>query len=88
MNGVGGKLVFGHASRAGVRAINQNIAVNSERFILAATREHIEIVVQRSEVVASDRSARADVQIIQSGADSSTTMATLWPFRRYFPLRF
>jgi hypothetical protein len=53
-----GRDVFQHIETEDVRLINQNIAVNSERFVMGPNQAQLESVVRRSESTGMDPSPR------------------------------
>lgn len=71
-------------SKEGVRIINQNVAVNSERFIMGPIREQLEHVIARSNTAAPDPAPRTVVEAIQSDRDSALYRFNFWPRRQYF----
>jgi len=73
-----------NASKEGARIINQNVAVNSERFIMGPSREQLEHVIARSNTEATDPAPRTVVEAIQSGRDSALYRFNFWPRRSYF----
>jgi Protein of unknown function (DUF4238) len=75
---------YRNASKEEVRIINQNIAVNSERFIMGASREQLERVVSRSGTVAIDPAPRTAVDVVHRDCDSGLIRFNFWPRRRYF----
>ena len=76
--------VYSNASKENVRVINQNIAVNSERFIMGPSREQLEHVIARSKTAATYRGPRTVVEAIQSDGDSALYRFNFWPRRSYF----
>lgn len=71
-------------SKEAVRIINQNVAVNSERFIMGPSREQLEHVIARSNTTTTDSVPRTVVEAIQSDRDSALYQFNFWPRRRYF----
>jgi hypothetical protein len=67
-----------------VRLINQNIAVNSERFIMGPSRTQIEHVIARSRTMEPAPSARVAVEAVQSDADGALYRVSFWPNGREF----
>lgn len=74
------------ASKYEVRIINQNTAVNSERFIMGRDRDQLEYVVCRSKTDKVDAVPRTTVRIIPENETSTVIGMSFWPFRRYFYL--
>jgi hypothetical protein len=68
-----------------VRAINQNIAANSSRFIMGPVREQLERIVVRSSSIEMDLKPRFTLQTVQQDDDGSLQMLSQNP-RRYFYL--
>ena len=66
-----------------VRIVNQNIAANSERFIMGPSREQLEYVVLRSASASMEDTQRFVVETVQSDNDSALQMMSAQP-RRYF----
>jgi hypothetical protein len=66
-----------------VRIVNQNLAANSERFIMGASRAQLENIVSRSGCTEMEAIPRFTVETIQSDEDGSTQMISAQP-RRYF----
>jgi hypothetical protein len=73
-----------NTSKEGVRLINQNVAVNSERFIMGPSREQLEDVIARSKTAATDPVPRTVVEAVESDRDSVLYRLNFWPRRRYF----
>jgi hypothetical protein len=84
MGEVGYGVKYENASKEDVRIINQNIAVNSERFIMGPNRTQMEYVVQRSKTAVPDASPRTTVEIVRQTSDDGLIKFTLWPRRDYF----
>jgi hypothetical protein len=75
---------YRNASKEEVRVINQNIAVNSERFVMGPSREQLEHVVARSGTTSLDRAARTAVDVVRRDRDSGLIRFTFWLQRSYF----
>jgi hypothetical protein len=75
---------FISTSKSDVLLINQNVAVNSERFIIGPNKTQLESVITRSGTAAPDTNVRATVEIVMADADESLTTMTFWPIRNYF----
>ncbi len=73
-----------NASKEGVRIINQNLAVNSERFIMGPSREQLEHVIARSKTATTSPTPRTVVEAVESDQDSALYRLNLWPRRSYF----
>jgi hypothetical protein len=69
-----------------VRIINQNIAANSERFIMGPSRVQLENVVSRSGCTEMETMPRFTVQTVKSDEDGAIQMLSAQP-RRYFYLK-
>jgi hypothetical protein len=74
---------FRKIDREAVRIINQNIAVNSERFIMGPSRVQLESVVARSGTAAMESTPRFIVETVQSDDDGALQKLSTQP-RRYF----
>jgi hypothetical protein len=68
-----------------VRAINQNVAANSSRFVMGADKEQLERTIVRSSSVEMDSKPRFTLETVQQDDHGSTQMAVQNP-RRYFYL--
>jgi Protein of unknown function (DUF4238) len=66
-----------------VRIVNQNIAANSERFIMGPSRVQLENVVSRSGTAAMEDTPRLIVETVESDDNSALQMLVAQP-RRYF----
>lgn len=66
-----------------VRIVNQNIAANSERFIMGPSRVQLENIVSRSGCTDMETIPRFTIETVQSDEDSSLQMISAQP-RRYF----
>ena len=75
---------YSNASKESVRVINQNVAVNSERFIMGPSREQLEHVIARSGTAETYPGPRTVVEAIQSDDDSALYRFNFWPRRSYF----
>jgi hypothetical protein len=69
-----------------VRAINQNIAANSSRFIMGPVREQLERIAVRSSSTEMDSKPRFTLETVQQDDDGSLQKVTQNP-RRYFYLK-
>lgn len=67
-----------------VRIINQNLAVNSERFIMGPSREQLEHVVSRSGTQAMPVLPRTMSHVVETDRDRGLIGFTFWPNRIYF----
>lgn len=86
MEGRGWATKFISITKSDVRLVNQNIAVNSERFIIGPYKTQLERIIARSGTAAPDPNARATVEMVMADADESLTKMTFWPIRKYFYL--
>ena len=82
----GDGLRFGFCTRAGTRAINQNIAIASERFVIGPSKLQLDHLVESSRTALPDPLPRATVELIEKSIDGSIVMMTLWPRCRQMPL--
>jgi hypothetical protein len=82
---VGPSFRYRDADRQTVRIINQNIAANSERFIIGPDVEQLKTVVARSGSAAMDATPRFTLESTGVNDDGSYQMLTQNP-RRYFYL--
>jgi hypothetical protein len=71
-------------NRAEARVVNQNIAVNSERFIMGPNRPQLEHVIGRSDTIRPPAELRHTVETIQTDGDGSLIGFNFWPRRNYF----
>jgi len=78
------KFSYSGASKEDVRIINQNIAMNSERFIMGPSQGQLEHVIARSGTATTDPAPRTVVEAVQSDADSALYRFNFWPRRSYF----
>jgi hypothetical protein len=72
------------ATREEVRIINQNTAVNSERFIMGPSRPQLEHIIARSGTHSLDPVPRNSVEVVTRDSESSLLSMTFWPRRTYF----
>jgi hypothetical protein len=83
-----GKQDFGFShlqiSKEEVRIINQNVAVNSERFIMGPTARQLRHVIARSGTESLDSNPRTTLSIVQNDNGGSLFRTTFWPIRKYF----
>jgi hypothetical protein len=66
-----------------VRIVNQNVAANSERFIIGPSRVQLENIVSRSGSATMESTPRFTVETVQSDEDSALQKISSHP-RRYF----
>ena len=66
-----------------VRIVNQNLAANSERFIMGASRVQLENIVLRSGCTGMETIPRVTLETTQSDENGSIQMLSTQP-RRYF----
>jgi hypothetical protein len=71
-------------SKEEVRIINQNIAVNSERFIMGRALTQLQHIIARSGTQEIHPNPRTTLAIVESDEDSSLFRCTFWPVRKYF----
>lgn len=79
----GGSRKFRKIDKEAVRLVNQNIAANSERFIMGPSRVQLENVVSRSGSAAMESTPRFIVETVQSDDDGALQKLSAQP-RRYF----
>jgi hypothetical protein len=80
----GSRVSYHLATREEVRIINQNTAVNSERFIMGPSRPQLEHIIARSGTLSLDPVRRTSVDVVTRDSESSLLSMTFWPRRRYF----
>ena len=68
-----------------VRIVNQNIAANSERFIMGASRVQLENVVSRSGSSGMDSTPRFTIENVQSDDSGTLQKITAQPRRYFYP---
>lgn len=73
-----------NTTREYVRVINQNIAVNSERFIMGPIREQLEHVIGRSKTIAPAAAPRVVVDAVEVDEKSALYRFSFWPNGRTF----
>ncbi|HTU48835.1 MAG TPA: DUF4238 domain-containing protein [Bryobacteraceae bacterium] len=74
------------ASKQEIRTINQNVAVNSERFIMGPNRKQVEFIIARSGTTRPDPIPRTTTDVIHRDDDNGLIRFSMWPRRRYFYL--
>lgn len=82
--GVTAHNAFRDITREDVRLINQNLAVNSERFIIGPNRIQLESVIRRSASVATDPGPRFAFEKTQTADGGILRKLSQVPRRRYF----
>lgn len=75
---------YGRLSKEEVRIVNQNIAVNSERFVMGPDLTQLEHVISRSKTEAPDLASRTAVERVQHDRDGVAYRFNFWPRRKYF----
>lgn len=80
----GHRFSYDHVSKQEVRIINQNIAVNSERFIMGPTRVQLEHIIGRSGTADVHLEPRTKVDTLEQGENSALLRFNLWPRRAFF----
>jgi hypothetical protein len=65
--------------------VNLNIAANSERFIMGASKEQLENVVSRSASQTVDLSPRLTVETVEADGDGSLQKLSSHPRRYFYP---
>ena len=68
-----------------VRTINQNVAANSERFIMGPARVQLEDIVSSSGSTDADASPRFTFETVEADADSSLQKMTFHARRSFYP---
>jgi hypothetical protein len=82
--GITGRNEFREIEREDVRLINQNLAINSQRFIMGPNQVQLESVVRRSESTTLDPSPRFALDKFLDKDGGITRKLTQLPRRRYF----
>ena len=75
---------YSAATKQHVRIVNQNLAVNSERFVTSASLEQLRLIIDHSGCQGTDPNARTNVSVVQSDQEGSLMQLILWPLRKYF----
>jgi hypothetical protein len=75
---------YGGLSKEEVRIVNQNIAVNSERFIMGPDSNQLERIISRSKTEALDPASRTVVEPAQRDRNGIIHRFNFWPKRKYF----
>ncbi len=70
-------------SRA-VRTINHNVAAHSERFVMAASREHLEVVIRRSNSAQMEEAPRYSEKTIRPDENNTFTAFRIAPGRYFY----
>jgi len=76
---------FRKIDKEAVRIVNQNIAANSERFILGPSRVQLEKIVARSGTAAMESTPRFVVETVQSDDDGALQKLSTQPRRYFYP---
>jgi hypothetical protein len=71
--------------REAVRIVNENVAANSERFIMAPSRAQLETVVSRSGSVRKESMPRFTIETVKSDEDSALQKISSQPRRYFYP---
>jgi hypothetical protein len=71
--------------KGAVRIVNQNIAANSERFIMAPSREQLETIVLRSESAKIESTPRFIIETVESDEDGALQKISSQPRRYFYP---
>jgi len=80
---LGHKRAFRNVSKADVRLVNQNIAANSERFIMCPSKVQLENVVSRSGCAKMESTPRFIIETVEADEDGALQKISARP-RRYF----
>ena len=86
MGDAGGKFRYRDASRYEVRVINQNVAVNSERFILGRDRDHLQVIISRSGTGTVDAVPRHSLLRLPQSDLETVFGVQFWPRRNFYHL--
>jgi hypothetical protein len=76
---------FRKIDKEAVRIVNQNIAANSERFIMGPSRVQLENVVVRSGTAAMESTPRFIIETVQSDDDGALQILSAQPQRYFYP---
>jgi Protein of unknown function (DUF4238) len=76
---------FRKIDKEAVRIVNQNIAANSERFIMGPSRVQLENVVVRSGSAAMESTPRFIIETVQSDDDGALQKLSAQPRRYFYP---
>jgi hypothetical protein len=68
-----------------VRIVNQNVAANSERFIMGPSRVQLENIVSRSGSATIESTPRFTVETVESDEDSALQKISSQPRRYFYP---
>ena len=75
---------YANGTKEYVRLINQNIAVNSERFIMGPSRTQLEHIIARSNTVEPAPSPRVVVEAVRTDQSGALYRLSFWPTGRTF----
>lgn len=81
----GGKRGHRKISKEEVRIINQNIAANSERFIMAPSHTQLENIVSRSGCAKPETTPRFTIETVMSDENESLQKLSAQPRRYFYP---
>jgi hypothetical protein len=84
MGELGDRCSYGRLGKEDVRIVNQNIAVNSERFIMGPDLTQLEYLISRSKTQVPDPASRTAVEPVQRDRDGVLYRFNFWPRREYF----
>lgn len=68
-----------------VRIVNQNMAANSERFIMGPSRAQLETVISRSRSARMESTPRFTIETVESDDDSALQKISAHPRRYFYP---
>jgi hypothetical protein len=68
-----------------VRIVNQNIAANSERFVMGPSRVQLENIVSRSGSAKVDPTPRFTIETVESNDDGALQKLSAQPRRYFYP---
>lgn len=81
----GRKREFRKISKLDVRIVNQNIAANSERFIMCPSKVQLENVVSRSGCAKMESTPRFIIETVEANEDGSLQKISAQPRRYFYP---
>jgi Protein of unknown function (DUF4238) len=79
----GDSISFTNVNADAVGIVNQNVAVNSERFIMGPSKTQLEDIIARSATAAVDPIARSTFEVLRQDPDGALHKFTIWPQRKY-----
>ena len=79
------KAAYRKLAKEDVRIINQNIAANSERFIMSPSKVQLENIVARSGSATMENTPRFIVETVQADDDGALQKICAQPRRYFYP---